>query len=110
MRLLALPLIWLVRGYQVLLSPLLPPSCRYFPSCSAYAVTALQRHGPVRGGYLSVHRRLRCHPGSAGGLDHVPDTRADRGSPDRAMPRVAEVPDPDAGVVHDATDRRMFTE
>lgn len=106
----ALPLIWLVRGYQLLVSPLLPPSCRYFPSCSAYAVTALQRFGAVRGGYLSVHRLLRCNPWSAGGIDHVPDTWADRGSPELAKPRLAEMDGHGDDAVTDSTDRRMFTE
>jgi uncharacterized protein len=69
---LAQPLIWLVRCYQVLVSPLLPPSCRYYPSCSAYAVEALRVHGPFRGSWLAVRRLARCHPWSAGGVDHVP--------------------------------------
>ena len=69
---LAKPLIWLVRGYQVFLSPLTPPSCRYYPSCSAYAVTALSRHGLFRGTWLAARRLGRCHPWSPGGVDHVP--------------------------------------
>ena len=109
MRFLALPLIWLVRGYQLLVSPVLPPSCRYFPSCSAYGVTALQRFGLVRGGYLTVRRLLRCNPWSAGGIDHVPETWAQRGSPDLATPRYADVEEHDDGVDTDATDRRTFT-
>jgi putative membrane protein insertion efficiency factor len=68
----AQPLVWLVRGYQVLLSPLLGPTCRYYPSCSTYAVEALQRFGPVRGTWLAARRLCRCHPWSAGGVDHVP--------------------------------------
>ena len=56
MKVLALPLIGLVRGYQLLVSPLLPQSCRYFPSCSAYGLTALPRFGLVRGSYQTVHR------------------------------------------------------
>lgn len=69
---LARPLIWLVRGYQLLVSPLLPPSCRYYPSCSAYAVEALRVHGLFRGGWLAARRLARCHPWTAGGVDHVP--------------------------------------
>ena len=61
-----------VRGYQIGLSPLLPASCRYYPSCSAYAIEALERHGAVRGTWLSVRRILRCHPFHPGGYDPVP--------------------------------------
>lgn len=69
---LALPLIWLVRAYQVLISPLLGPSCKFYPSCSAYALTALQRFGPLKGTWLAARRLGRCHPWSHGGVDHVP--------------------------------------
>lgn len=65
-------LIGLVRLYQVAISPWLPPSCRYTPTCSAYAIEALQRHGPVRGGWLALKRLLRCHPFREGGFDPVP--------------------------------------
>ena len=65
-------LILLVRGYQVTLSPLLPASCRYYPSCSAYAIEALQRYGALRGTWLAVRRIARCHPFRAGGYDPVP--------------------------------------
>lgn len=65
-------LVLLVRVYQVLLSPLLPASCRYTPSCSAYAIEALERHGAVRGGGLAIRRILRCHPFRPGGYDPVP--------------------------------------
>ena len=71
-RLLALPLIWLVRAYQLVLSPLEAPSCRFYPSCSAYAITALERYGPLKGTWLAVRRLLRCHPWNPGGVDHVP--------------------------------------
>ncbi|MFD1718513.1 membrane protein insertion efficiency factor YidD [Georgenia deserti] len=70
------PLTWLlvvlVRGYQTIVSPWFPQTCRYYPSCSAYAITALRRHGPLKGTALAVGRVLRCHPWSAGGVDHVP--------------------------------------
>jgi uncharacterized protein len=65
-------LVYLVKGYQVSLSPLLPPSCRYYPSCSAYAVEALERHGALRGSWLALRRILRCHPFRPGGFDPVP--------------------------------------
>lgn len=62
----------LVRGYQLFISPLLPPACRYTPSCSQYALEALERHGAWRGSYLTLRRLLRCHPFRAGGYDPVP--------------------------------------
>ena len=70
--LLAKPLIWLVRGYQLAISPMLPPSCRFYPSCSHYAIEALQRHGPVKGLWLSLRRVGRCNPWHPGGHDPVP--------------------------------------
>lgn len=72
-RSLVTPLIGLIRLYQRFISPLLGPRCRFSPSCSAYAVEALDRHGLWRGGWLSVWRLLRCHPCTAGGYDPVPD-------------------------------------
>ncbi|MEI6224369.1 MAG: membrane protein insertion efficiency factor YidD [Deltaproteobacteria bacterium] len=67
-----MPLVGLVRVYQRLVSPLLPPACRFYPSCSAYAVTALTRHGAVRGSWLAARRLARCHPFHPGGIDPVP--------------------------------------
>ena len=61
-----------VRGYRLVLSPLLPPSCRFYPSCSAYAEEAVKRHGAARGGWMSLRRIGRCHPFHEGGLDPVP--------------------------------------
>jgi putative membrane protein insertion efficiency factor len=65
-------LVFFVRAYQVGISPLLPASCRYYPSCSAYAIEALERHGAARGSWLAARRILRCHPFRAGGFDPVP--------------------------------------
>lgn len=62
----------LVRGYRFFVSPLLPPSCRFHPSCSEYAEEALRRHGALRGSWLSVRRVCRCGPWSRGGHDPVP--------------------------------------
>lgn len=62
----------LVRGYQLLISPLFPPSCRFYPSCSHYALEALNTHGAVRGGWLAIRRIGRCHPFTPGGYDPVP--------------------------------------
>ena len=64
----------LIRAYQLLISPVLPPSCRYFPTCSCYAIEAVERHGAARGTWLALCRMLRCHPwGGAGGFDPVPE-------------------------------------
>jgi hypothetical protein len=67
-RLLILP----IRLYQICISPLLPPSCRFTPTCSQYAIEALRKHGPVRGLWLTVKRLLRCHPWGGSGYDPVP--------------------------------------
>jgi hypothetical protein len=66
-------LVGLVRIYQRLVSPLLGPRCRFHPSCSAYAIEALQRHGAARGSLLAVRRVARCHPLNEGGFDPVPE-------------------------------------
>jgi putative membrane protein insertion efficiency factor len=63
----------LIVGYRWVLSPLLGPRCRFFPSCSAYALEAINRYGPRRGFALSVRRLSRCHPWCEGGYDPVPD-------------------------------------
>lgn len=66
-------LIWIIRAYQLLLSPLLGPRCRFYPSCSCYAHTAIERHGALKGAWLGLCRLLRCHPFNKGGYDPVPD-------------------------------------
>lgn len=65
-------LILAVRGYQVTLSPIFGGACRYYPSCSAYAIEALERHGALRGGWMALRRIGRCHPFRPGGFDPVP--------------------------------------
>lgn len=65
------PLIALIRLYQMLISPLIPPSCRFTPTCSQYAIDAIELHGPLRGTYLATRRLLRCHPFHRGGYDPV---------------------------------------
>lgn len=70
--LLTMVLVGLVRGYRLLISPILPPTCRYHPSCSAYALEALQVHGALKGTALASWRLMRCNPFSGGGYDPVP--------------------------------------
>lgn len=65
-------LIFGIRGYRRWISPALTPRCKFYPTCSAYAVTALSTYGTLRGSALAVYRILRCHPWSLGGVDHVP--------------------------------------
>jgi putative membrane protein insertion efficiency factor len=65
-------LILAARGWQLGPSTLLPPSCRYHPSCSAYAITALHRYGALRGSWIAIRRLLRCHPWGGSGYDPVP--------------------------------------
>ncbi len=66
-------LIALIRAYQLCLSPLLGPHCRFYPSCSQYAREAVERYGAWRGGGLAIRRLLRCHPWHEGGIDPVPE-------------------------------------
>jgi len=65
-------LLGLIRVYRKFVSPATPPSCRFYPSCSSYALEAVERYGAWRGGWLALKRVLRCHPFSAGGYDPVP--------------------------------------
>ncbi len=101
------PLTWLlialVRGYQLVVSPWFPPRCRYYPSCSSYALTALRVHGVVKGTGLAVWRLLRCNPWSLGGVDHVP--------PRSGGPPVDHdgTPAPDLPSTHDAQDARRVS-
>ncbi len=66
----------MIRVYQLTVSPMLGDRCRFYPSCSAYAMQALQDHGPLRGGWLSLCRLGKCHPWHPGGIDEVPPVRA----------------------------------
>jgi putative membrane protein insertion efficiency factor len=65
-------LLTLLRVYKAVLSPLFPPACRFYPSCSQYAAGAIEKHGAVRGGILAAKRVARCHPFNPGGVDPVP--------------------------------------
>jgi len=80
----------LVRGYQVVLAPLLVGSCKFVPSCSEYFIRAVREWGPFRGTALGVRRLLRCHPFSPGGLDPVPQ-RTDRTARDGSEPQTMNV-------------------
>src|SRR6478609_5834303 len=63
---------YLIRGYQRFISPALPPSCRFYPSCSTYALEAVAKYGLLRGSWLAAWRLMRCHPFHPGGVDPVP--------------------------------------
>jgi len=86
---LAASLVGLVRLYQWTISPILGPNCRYQPTCSAYAVEAIQRHGPLRGIWLAVGRIGRCHPWGGMGYDPVPP-RADKPTHAREITRLTQ--------------------
>lgn len=84
LRVLALPLLLLIWLYKKAISPLLSPSCRFYPSCSTYGFLAISRHGPFKGSWLLARRIARCHPFHPGGFDPVPGTE---GEPPNRSPR-----------------------
>lgn len=65
-------LVGILRAYRSLLSPFLPPACRFYPSCSSYAIQAVEKYGAAKGAWLAAKRLLRCHPFNPGGYDPVP--------------------------------------
>jgi putative membrane protein insertion efficiency factor len=65
----------LIRGYQLVISPLLGPRCRFYPTCSQYTLEAVERHGVIRGLWLGIRRVSKCHPFHPGGVDPVPEPR-----------------------------------
>lgn len=67
-------LILLIKGYRLGISPMLGKPCRFHPTCSEYGIEALEKHGAIKGTYLTVKRVLRCHPFAKGGIDYVPET------------------------------------
>lgn len=71
-KLLSLPFLLAIQIYRILISPLFPPSCRFHPTCSAYAYEAIRKYGPLKGGWLALKRISRCHPRNPGGFDPVP--------------------------------------
>lgn len=66
-------MIGLIRFYQIVISPLKPPSCRFYPTCSHYGLEAIRRFGAIKGGWLTIKRILKCHPLHPGGMDPVPE-------------------------------------
>jgi uncharacterized protein len=68
-------LISIIRFYQVVISPIKPPSCRFYPTCSHYGLEAVQRFGALKGGWLTIKRILKCHPFHPGGIDPVPEKK-----------------------------------
>ena len=71
-KLITYPLIWMVRFYQVALSPMKPPTCPFTPTCSSYTLEALRKYGLFKGGRLAIKRIMRCHPWGGSGYDPVP--------------------------------------
>ncbi|MFT7330492.1 MAG: putative membrane protein insertion efficiency factor [Roseivirga sp.] len=74
-KIIAVPFIWFVRFYQAAISPYTPSSCRYSPTCSHYAIEALQKHGLFSGGILAIKRIFSCHPWGNSGYDPVPEKK-----------------------------------
>ncbi|RUO26982.1 membrane protein insertion efficiency factor YidD [Aliidiomarina minuta] len=73
----------LIRGYQLIISPLLGPRCRFMPTCSEYAIQAIRLHGVVKGSWLALKRIGKCHPGNPGGFDPVPGSQLEAETQDR---------------------------
>src|SRR5260370_10485020 len=85
-------LLAMIRGYQLTFSKILPPSCRYYPSCSHYTYEAVERYGWLRGGWMGAARIARCHPFAKGGYDPVPDIGPVAARPDTEPPLYERVP------------------
>ncbi|MEX3747658.1 MULTISPECIES: membrane protein insertion efficiency factor YidD [Lysinibacillus] len=67
------PFIWLIKFYRKFISPMTPPSCRFYPTCSSYGLEAFQKHGAIKGFYLTIKRISKCQPFHPGGFDPVPE-------------------------------------
>lgn len=87
------PLVWFVKFWRRFISPLYGDVCKFYPTCSAYGLEALETHGALKGSWLTIRRILRCHPWSAGGIDFVPGSAS-------AMRWDAEHGAPDVGHTH----------
>ncbi|MCX7774624.1 MAG: membrane protein insertion efficiency factor YidD [Rectinemataceae bacterium] len=72
LKILSFPLLLAIRLYQIVISPLFPPSCRFYPTCSTYSYQAIRKYGPFKGLVLAFKRIIRCHPGNPGGYDPLP--------------------------------------
>ncbi|MBM7588358.1 putative membrane protein insertion efficiency factor [Bacillus pakistanensis] len=68
----------IIRFYQVVISPIKPPTCRFYPTCSHYGMEAIKRYGALKGGWLTIKRISKCHPFHPGGIDHVPEKSSSR--------------------------------
>ena len=66
-------IVYIIKLYKIFVSPVMPPSCKYYPTCSVYSIQAIKRFGLIKGGYLSLKRILSCNPFSSGGFDPVPE-------------------------------------
>ncbi|WP_425353383.1 membrane protein insertion efficiency factor YidD [Salinicola halophyticus] len=93
----------LIQVYRYGISPLLGPRCRFWPTCSSYALEAIRLHGPWRGGWLAIRRLSKCHPFHAGGVDPVPEPGGCHCQSDNGIDDDAD----NAGDDHDAPDRRQ---
>lgn len=82
--------LWLLRGYKFAISPMFPPACRYVPTCSEYAMEAVERYGVLRGGWMAFWRVMRCHPFVRGGYDPV--VKPDRDSPASGLAQAGSSP------------------
>jgi uncharacterized protein len=85
-------LIGLIRAYQLVISPLIGPRCRFYPTCSSYGLEAIQLHGPAKGGWLALKRIAKCHPLHPGGIDLVPQCCATR-TPEYSSSSTAKTPE-----------------
>jgi len=103
-----LALIFLIRAYQWLLSPLLGPACRFEPSCSAYAEEALRRHGAARGSWLAIKRLGRCHPLCRGGIDPVPERTCDIERLNRSASNIQDIADSQSRTARNAGQSSLF--